>query len=359
MDAIKLPEPTFVVGYNKRDITADLTPFLLSVTWSADLDGDEADSMELSLEDSDGRWLSGWYPVKGDELTLHIGYRGAPLVPCGTFEIDEIEIDGPPSQIQIKALAAGVMKDLRTNKGHAYEDTTLAGVVQAVAARHQLRVVGDIEDIPVRRITQLHEQDLKFLKRLAQEYGYAFNVRGQVLTFVPLEGLRASQSVTVIRPGDMARYSFRDKIKDTPKHASVKYHDPKTKAVVSYGVDSDGAVVPKASADALKLNSRAESPKQAKAKSKAALTKAMDNATTCECTLWGTPRLVAGVNAELEGFGQLSGRYQVSRSAHKIDRGGGYSTDLRLRRVKAGAAGAKGGKKMKVATLQDGKVVLK
>lgn len=359
MDALAVPEPLFTVAYNKRDITADLTPFLISLSWTADLDGDEADSMELTLEDSDGRWQGGWYPVKGDELQVHIGYRGA-LVPCGAFEIDEIGLDGPPAVVQIKALAAGVMKTLRTHKGHAYEGTTLGGVVRAVAARHQLRVVGEIEDIPVRRITQAHEQDLKFLKRLAQEYGYAFNVRGDLLTFVPLEGLRASAAVTVLRPGDMARYGFRDKIKDTPASASVKYHDPKTKAVVAYELDAEGAVVPRASADSLKITSRAESPRQAKAKAGAALKRAQDQATVCSCTLWGTPGLVAGVNVALEGFGQLSGLYQVARSAHRIERSSGYATELELRRVKAGAAAVNRGKggKLKVAALKDGKVVL-
>ncbi|GKT21648.1 contractile injection system protein, VgrG/Pvc8 family [Acidovorax sp. SUPP3334] len=359
MDALTVPEPLFTVAYNHQDITADLTPFLLSLTWTADLDGDEADSMELALEDSDGRWLNGWYPAKGDELTLQLGYRGA-LVPCGAFEIDEIELNGPPSQVQIKALAAGVTKTLRTHKGHAYEDTTLSGVVHAVAMRHQLRVVGEIEEIPVRRITQAHEQDLKFLKRLAQEYGYAFNVRGSVLTFVPLEGLRSGGAVVVLRPGDIGRYSFRDKIKDVPASASVKHHDSKTKALVSYELDAEGAVVPRASADSLKITSRSESNAQAKAKSRAALKHAQDQATVCNCTMWGSPRLVAGVNADLEDFGQLSGRYQVARSTHRIERQGGYTTELEMRRVKAGAAAANSGKgkKLKTATIKDGKVVL-
>lgn len=357
MDALIVPAPVFTVAYNKRDITAWLTPFLLSVSWTADLDGDEADSVEISLEDSDGRWLGGWYPVKGDELVLHIGYLDAPLVPCGAFEIDEIGIDGPPSVVTIKALSAGVSKPLRTHEGRAYEGTSLAGIVRKVAGRHSLTVVGDIEDIPIRRATQMHEQDIKFLKRLAREYGYAFNVRGKLLTFTALDGLRAGKAVTVIRPRDLTRYAFRDRIKDTPRRASSKYLDPQTKKLVEFEVNSEDDVVPQTSADTLRLNPRAESAAQARAKSKAALRRAQDQATVCNCTLPGQPGLVAGINVELAEFGQLSGVYQVWRSVHRIDRSGGYVTELELRRVKAGAAAAQ--KKMKVATLQDGKVVLK
>ena len=142
-----------------------------------------------------------------------------------------------------------------------------------------------------------------------------------------------------------------------PRRASSKYLDPQTKKLVEFEVNSEDDVVPQTSADTLRLNPRAESAAQARAKSKAALRRAQDQATVCNCTLPGQPGLVAGINVELAEFGQLSGVYQVWRSVHRIDRSGGYVTELELRRVKAGAAAAQ--KKMKVATLQDGKVVLK
>ena len=361
METLTVPVPTFVLTYNKRDITADLTPFKLSVSYTDNLDGDESDSIELSLEDTDGRWWDAWYPVMGDQINLKIGYEGQPLVNCGDFEIDEIEIDGPPSQVRIRALAASVMKDLRTHQGKAYEDTTLAGIAQAVATRHKLTVVGEIEPIPITRVTQLHEEDLKFLKRVAREYGYAFNVRGDKLTFYRLDKLRAASSIQVIKVGDLSKYGFRDKVKGTPKKATVAYHDPKKKAVVAYDVDSNGQVVSKPSGDSLKLNTRAESPEQAQAKAKAAINHANDEATTATLNLWGNPKLVAGINVELEGFGKLSGRYQVAKSRHDLSRGSGYTTEIEVRRVeiKADKNSKNGGNKLKVADVENGKVVLK
>lgn len=345
METLTVPVPTFVLTYNKRDITTDLTPFKFSVSYTDNLDGDESDSIELSLEDTDGRWWKAWYPIMGDQINLKIGYEGQSLVNCGDFEIDEIEIEGPPSQVRIRALAASVMKDLRTHQGKAYEDTTLAGIVQAVAARHKLTVVGDIEQIPIKRVTQLYEEDLKFLKRVAREYGYAFNVRGDKLIFYRLDKLRAASSIQVIKVGDLSKYGFRDKVKGTPKKATVAYHDPKKKVVVAYDVDSNGQVVSKPSGDSLKLNTRAESPEQAKAK--AAINHANDEATTATLNLWGNPKLVAGINVELEGFGKLSGRYQVARSRHDLSRGNGYTTEIEVRRVEIRA------------DVENGKAVLK
>lgn len=356
METLGVAVPVFVLTYNQRDITADLTPFKLSVSYTDNLDGDESDSLELSLEDSDGRWWQAWYPVMGDRLNLRMGYQGQALVDCGDFEIDEIEIEGPPSTVRIRALAASVMKELRTNQGKAYEDTTLAGIVKTVADRQKLKVVGNVEAIPIKRVTQMHEEDMKFLKRLAQEYGYAFSVRDDQLIFYSLEELRAAPGVQVIGINDLTRYTFRDKVKGTPSSAKVSYHDPQKKAVVTYEVESDKKVVAKPSADSLKLNTRAESPEQAKSKAKAAINRANDEATTATLSLWGNPKLVAGMNVELEGFGKLSGRYQISKSHHSQESSSGYTTELELRRT-AIAAGNKN--KLKVANVENGKVVLK
>lgn len=358
MEALIVPAPTYVLTYNGRDITADLTPYLLSVAYTDNLAGTESDSIDLHLEDVDGRWCDAWFPTKGDHINLRIGYLGEPLVDCGDFDVDEIELDGPPSQVRIRALAASVMKDLRTARAKAYENTTLAGIVRTVAARHKLNVIGDIEPIPIERVTQLQQEDLKFLKRLAAEYGYAFNVRGDKLTFYRLDALREASPILTLQAVDMARYTFRDRVKELPKKARVSHHKAAAKQVVAYEVVSDGQVVAKPSADSLNLNTRAENATQAHAKSKAALHRAQDEATTATITVWGNPSLVAGVSVDIEGFGQLSGRYQVAASRHELSRGSGYTTELELKRTKLGAkTDAKA--KLKVATVENGKVVLK
>lgn len=358
MEALIVPAPTFVLTYNGRDITADLTPYQLSVTYTDNLAGTESDSIDLHLEDTDGRWCDAWYPTKGDRINLRMGYEGEALVDCGDFDIDEIELDGPPDQVRIRALAASVMKDLRTARAKAYENTTLAGIVKTVAARHKLNVIGDIEPIPIERVTQLQQEDLKFLKRLAAEYGYAFNVRGDKLTFYRLDALREANPVQTLTRGDMARFTFRDRVKELPKKARVSHHKAGAKQVVAYEVASEGQVVAKPSADSLNLNTRAENATQAHAKSKAALHRAQDEATTATITTWGTPKLVAGSTVGIEGFGKFDGRYQVASSRHELTRGNGYTTELELKRTKLGVkADAKA--RLKVATVVNGKVVLK
>ena len=50
-----------VIKYADKDITKDLSGSILSLTYTSNASG-EADSIELSVEDRDGKWQSVWYP---------------------------------------------------------------------------------------------------------------------------------------------------------------------------------------------------------------------------------------------------------------------------------------------------------
>ena len=185
----RVPHPVFMLSYGQKNITNDITPYVLSVTYTDYLSG-QSDELEVELEDADGRWINAWYPGKGDTLSLRIGYEAAPLLPCGTFEIDEIEFARPPSTVSIRGLATGIRKSVRTRTGRAYENTTLAAIAQRIARRNRLTLTGKIRDIRIDRVTQYQERDVEFLTRLAREYGYAFKIVGSKLVFTELADLR-------------------------------------------------------------------------------------------------------------------------------------------------------------------------
>ena len=52
-----------------------------------------------------------------------------------------------------------------------------------IAKKHNLTLVGEIDDIRVERITQNKERDLTFLKTLAEQYGYIFKITDNQLVF--------------------------------------------------------------------------------------------------------------------------------------------------------------------------------
>ncbi|WP_047238771.1 phage late control D family protein [Chromobacterium subtsugae] len=321
--------PAFKIQWAGRQVSEELTPFILRLSYTDHEEG-QSDSMDITLEDVDGRFRSGWYPTHGDRLRLQLGYQDGEQLDGGEFEIDEVELSGPPDIVVIRALAAGVTLPQRTPQGRGYDDTTLAAIAQSIAGRQKLALIGRIEPIRIIRATQIHETDLAFLRRLAGEYGYAFSVKGGRLVFCKLEDLHRGKPVLELRRGDISRYGCRDKIKGVVRQASVSYHDPRTRQCVSHSARQRNGT---ASGDAIKLNSRVESAQQARVKAEAAMTRQRLEATSVSLTLYGNPKLVAGVNFSLLDMGALSGIYHIVSSRHEMDRGGGYRTEVEARRL--------------------------
>lgn len=150
------------------------------------------------------------------------------------------------------------------------------------------------------------------------------------MIFFKRSELRSSDAIMIINRTDLTHYHVHDKIKGVVSSAQVTYHDPKTKQVHRSTAHETTRAT---SGDQLKLNVRAESDTHAKAKAKAALEKANENATQLELTVFGNPRLVAGINFTLEGMGRFGGKYHVTKSRHDIDRSSGYRTDIEAKRV--------------------------
>lgn len=94
MEKMKVATPKVIVLYESKDITAHVAPALIELAYTDFMEG-ESDSVDLALEDAERRWQDAWYPQHGDVVQVQIGYAGEPLLPCGEFEVDEVELDGP------------------------------------------------------------------------------------------------------------------------------------------------------------------------------------------------------------------------------------------------------------------------
>ena len=331
---VDVPKPAFKLTYENKDITKDISPMLVSLSYTDALEN-ESDSIDITVENASGKWIDDWYPQLGAKLTLSMGYQDSPLTPCGTFEIDEISIECPPSTVRIRALAATVSKQQRTRKARGYDNMTLRAIIHDVAKRNKLSVKGDIEEIEIRRVTQTHERDLAFLKRLANEYGYAVNVKGDMLLCYKMAGLRQAPvtlSIDLSQPRQVISYRFTDKIKDVVKGATVKHHNRKQRKTVEAEYQYQGEH--KTAADEVKLVYYTDNEQQANAKSMAAVDKKNDDKTTGSLSLAGNPKLRAGLTVDLLGIGQhLSGKWLISSSKHNMDRSSGYKTDIDVKKV--------------------------
>ena len=352
MEKIKAKKSTFQLRYKQKDITSSISPVMTSVVYT-DYEHGQSDEIEIRVEDKNHKWKRDWYPVKGDTLSLFIGYEGKELLPCGDFEIDNIAPEGPPDTLTIGALATGVMPALRTKNSVAYEETTLKAIAEKVAGNHSLTLIGEIEEISLKRVTQNEERDLQFLKRIAEEYGYLFTVKGDKLIFTSIEDLKAAEPVLTIDRKNLRDFSFRDQTSQIYKAVEVKYHDPKENKLITYTYEDENIKT----GDTLKLRERCESKEQAIKKAKAAIHNRNERAIEANFTLEGNTRLVAGNNFTLTGFYTLDGVYHIKTSRHKKDKSGGYTTEIEAVRneIKGEESGSSGGNQ-KVVSIAESRI---
>ena len=330
-----VPMPDFSLLYEKTNITADIEPHLLELTYTDNLEG-ESDELTVAFEDISGKWIRQWYPTQGDKLKAAIGYKGAQLTDIGAFEIDEVEYNYHPSYIQIKALSTGITKANRTLKPKAYENTTLKQIVGIIPGHLKLKVVGTIKHIPVKRVTQYQERDVEFLARLAREYHHSFKIVSDQLVFTDKDELGKSEAVVTLEEKDTISISLRDRIKDTAKEVDVSGYDANGKKVIkkrkkAKALRENMKQAQSASGDTLKVVTRGETQEQIDARADAALAEQNDDQTAGNITVIGNPKLVAGSTLALRNLGIFSGKYLIKSSRHTISRNGGYTTSIEVR----------------------------
>lgn len=320
---------TYKLEIAGRDVTRDLAPYVLDVTYTDRVDG-ASDELEVRLEDTYGRFRAAWYPTKGDRVKAWLGFPSG-LIPCGTFEIDQPTYEGPPDVLTIRALAASPSKPVRTKNNAEHEGKTLAQIAQAVGGRLGLRIVGDVPNLKLDSVTQSNETDLAFLSRLAKDYGLVFSLRGDAIVFQDVYALEAGRSILTLDRADLTRYAFSENMVGVYKSCELTYHQPKTKRKVTHTVTATAPGI--AGGDVLKIRKKASGESQAMAMARAELHRANAKRKTGRVELAGDPRLLAGVNFSLTGLGVYSGKWHALETAHRVDRSGGYGLEAEIKEV--------------------------
>jgi uncharacterized protein len=336
-----VPKPSWQLNYRGVAITGRIEKMVISIEYTSFESGASPD-LEVTLEDRDRRWQGPWFPQRGDQVDLSIGYDMA-LVSCGTFQVDEVTLDGPPDVVKMKCLAATITPDARTPVSQQYENVDLGAIAKLIAGKHGWTLVHAPEAINIQfqRVTQNQETDLEFLHRMSRENNYDFTIKGGQLIFYSRTTLETQSPVFTYRRGDgnEEKFSFTAKTHDTYKSATVNYQNPDTKSLITATVAADPPV---AVGDDLPLQMQCENAQDAAQKAKAALHDHNMLIVTGKLSIPGQT-IPAGQIIGISGFGQFDGNYMIEKAIHRLSRNEGYSTELELRSINAPADGSGAG----------------
>lgn len=338
------------------DITQDIAPFLISFSYEDNRSG-EADSVSVTLEDSDGRFRGDWFPKRNTALEASIvtedwdGTAGATFR-CGSFEIDELEAS--QGEFSIRGISSPVTAAGRRERiTRTWEKTDLRTVAADIAAKAGLPLKYTADENPKYcRIDQKQQSSLEFLFHIVTKAGLAIKVvDGSIAIYNELDAEKEDASFTVERTGgQVLGWSFRTQSVDTYKSCDVAYFDSKSKQTYRGSAKAEGESYP--SGQVLKIaNERVESDAEAITLAEKALRESNKREVTGRLDCVGDTRLMAGVVVAVSGFGSFDGKYRIAKSTHTID-SGGYRTSVDLEsgppKVREGGRGErKAGKKKK------------
>lgn len=329
----KIREPLFEIIWGGKNVTRDLTPYLISLKYSDHLHG-KTDELTLTFENRDGRWHASWYPEKGVKLKVRIGLYDEPGVErwlnCGTFEIEELNFSGPPDVVEITAKAVFASTSREQKKTQGYENVSLKEIAEKVAQKLGFKPIINVKpDIKFKRIDQREETDLEFLRKLCEKYGHCVKIEDEKLIVYPEEELEKSSVVSFLTYEKIISYRLTEKSSEVYKAVVVKYWDPEKKQEVSH-IEKDPNVN---TGSEKRLTVKVDSKEQAEALAKGTLKKLNKFCFEGEITVPGDIFYVAGAKIALQGFGKLDGSYLIEEAHHFISKDSGYTVELKVRRI--------------------------
>ncbi|SNS20739.1 hypothetical protein SAMN06295912_102267 [Sphingomonas laterariae] len=329
-----VPKAAWRIMLDGKDLTSTMEPRLLSLSLS-EKRGGEADQLDISLSDQDGRLA---IPKPGARLKLQLGFSrgtGVPigLIDKGEFIVDSVEHSGAPDAITLRARSADLSSDLRNRREQSWKDTTIGAVVADIAGRNKLtpRVAGQLAGLAVKAIVQSRESDLALLRRLGKEHDAVATIKAGALIFAPVgSGMTASGKpippATIQRQtGDRHRYTIEKQDEATAVEAG--YHDLATgkKKTVKAGSGKARKLSRTYASEAAALaGAKAEQSRRARLPVKLSFELAI-----ARPDLYPERRITAeGFKPEIDAT-----KWLIASVSHRLAKSGGFTTSLEMEAV--------------------------
>ena len=318
-------QPCFTVTANDADITAVIASKYEYIKIT-DKVGYEADLCEISLSDDPANPIA--MPEKGAELRIGMGYDGE-VVDMGLFVVDEVEVEGPPDRMLIRARASiqvdskKGMLSISSQKTRSWQaGKTIENVVSAVALEHGLtaQISDTLKAVVLPHFDQSDESDISFLLRLSKRYDAICKPAGGKLLFIK----RGESDFT---PIEINRYqctrwrmvsSASNSVKSVIAHWYEKKKAKKHEVIIGSGEP------------VRKLRHQYQDEESARAGAQAEFNRSARGENTLEITKVGDPYLSAELPLIASLFRDgIDGKWIIDQVDHNIDKTVGFSSEIK------------------------------
>lgn len=149
------------VTYNNAPFAGQVGAEIESLTY-VDNAADDSDSIDITLDAQDSKWLHGWLPEEGATLRPRIigrdwnGPGDTHVMECGLFILDDVAYQDAPTTLQV----GGVSKPSDTDfseleRETIWKNTSIKRIGESIAGRYGLGFTYDADDYDI----ECDEQD--------------------------------------------------------------------------------------------------------------------------------------------------------------------------------------------------------
>jgi hypothetical protein len=319
------------VRYNNYPFGGQVGAEIESMTY-VDCASDNSDSIDVTLDVQDSKWLNGWMPEQGATLKPVVrGYNwkrngDRKTMQCGLFTLDDIDYQ-EPSTLQVGGVSKPSDSDFsELEREHVWKNTSIKRIGAEIAARYGLGFSYDGDDYDI-ECDEQDGSDSSYYNDLCKNYGLILKVYAKNLWVYDRERYKAKPIVKTIDRTDIIRNSFHynTKLYGTYTGGYFAYTDPDKNCDIICSVGGGSRTK--------SLNRRATSVYDASVQLCAEINNANHGKTSISFSLMGEWSVSAGNNIYLTGYGSLNGKYFVDKATHKFTKSGGFVSTFNCSRV--------------------------
>ena len=248
------------VRYNSYPFAGQVGGDIESLTYT-DSAADNSDSIDITINAQDRKWLLGWMPEKGATLRARIlGYNWErqgqrSIMECGLFVLDDVSFSDAPTTLQVGGVSKPSDSDFsELERDVIWKNTSIKRIGAKIAARYGLAFTYDADDYDI-ECDEQDGTDSSYYNGLCKNYGLILKVYARRLWVYDREKYKAKRAVRTfdrsqIRPGSFGYtttlsgiytggyFNYTDADKDIDIECSVGgkivYHEKTADSGVSY-----------------------------------------------------------------------------------------------------------------------------
>lgn len=314
------------IAYKGTKLDEKIQSYVTGFSYT-DVASGASDSMSLTLDNIEKKWLNEWYPEKGSKVTSKLTVKNweksgkKRTFTCGVFIIDDISFSGPVLTATIGGVSVPANNGFKaTKKSKTWENVTIEQIASKIAVDAGIKFYYRAPTIKIDEVEQSNTPDSSFLYSLCEKYGLSMKVFNEKLIIFDEDIYKKESRYIELSEKELLEWSGNDTTEGTYTGVKLTYTKPDSNKTISVTVGTTERLY--------EYNTQASSQYDAELQAKAKLRNENKKIKTMEAKIMANLDIIATSIIKITGLGKLNGLYYVDQVKHNI--GSGYTMNLSM-----------------------------